>query len=128
MTGEAYRAYLNKVEKNFEKLVTDTQDKLDKSKSKGEDMYILNKFWTKLADKAIKKWDMEVFFGLFEDHFSNFPMPESVSKQFVNMLFDIEHVDVLFDLDINEGLDIEFTGTKKETIKYYDELFKEEDE
>lgn len=32
------------------------------------------------------------------------PMPESVSKQFVNMLFNIKHLDILRDLDIQQGL------------------------
>lgn len=127
MNAETYTYYVNKTKKDFKDLLDKTQNQLSKSKSKGEDFYILNIFWDKFCKKAVQKWtDTST---LFLDSGAMNPMPESVSKQFVTMLFDIKNINLLTDVDIYEGLESAeyYSGsTKKEIVKSYNDYFSKE--
>ena len=103
MTTDKYRYFIKKAKKDFSTLLKDTQDKLNVSKNAQTDYRILCKFWKTFSRKAISKWDDSS--TLFLDSGAFMPMPESVSKQFVNMIFNIKHLDVLTDLGIYEGFE-----------------------
>lgn len=121
MTQDKYEYYINKTKEDFPSIISKTQKELDNSKSKSEDLYILNIFWDKFSEKAINKWDDSS--TLFLDDKALQPMPESVSKQFVNMLFKVNNLDVLTDLDIYEGFEdyVDYDGfSKEEVINYYE--------
>lgn len=96
------KVYVDRARKDFPKLISQFQLKLDKTTSKAEDLAVLADFWHKFTNKASDRWNDTS--ELFLDDSSMSPMPESVSKQFVNMLFNIKHLDILRDLDIQQGL------------------------
>lgn len=103
MTQDKYIYFINKTHTDFSDLINKTQQKLDVSKDKIQDYNVLCRFWNVFSSKAIRKWDDSS--TLFLDSDAIMPMVESVSKQFVNMLFNIKHLDVLTDLGIYEGFE-----------------------
>ena len=120
MRVDRYEYFKNKIKTDFKDLVTSTQDKLNESKSKEEDFKILSEFWTTLLNKDT--WDIEEQEELFLDNNARQPMPESVLKQISNMIFEIHNLDVLHDLDIYDGFDLdtelkEAFNKKKEHLK-----------
>ena len=105
MQSNMYKKYIKKIQADYAELVKETKDELQNSESRGEDLYVLNKFWSNLSKKTIQDWTMDEYLNLFGDYSAMNPMPEGVSKQLVSMMFDIKHLNILFDLGINEGLD-----------------------
>lgn len=120
MYVDRYKYFKNKINTDFKDLVSSTQDKLSESKSKEEDFKILSEFWTTLLNKDT--WDGEEWEELFLDSSARQPMPESVLKQISNMIFEIHNLDVLNDLDIYDGFDLdvglkEAINRRKEHLK-----------
>ena len=137
MKLENYERYIKMAKDQYPELVDRTQKDLNESHSKAEDLYILNWFWGEFMSKAIDDhWD-NWNFELFTDDKAMMPMPESVAKQFVNMLFDIKNLDVLYDMDIYDGFndyeyykshpdcdaDDEFAVSKEQAIADYESYF-----
>lgn len=114
-----YEALVKEAKANMPDLLKKTQKKLDSSKSKAEDYYILSCFWSQFWPKAQETFPDELYLEMITDHNSMMPMPESVCKQLVNMLFDIKHIDLLYDLPISYGLDElnEMTAEEMEAVK-----------
>ena len=136
MTLDRYDYFVNKAKNDFPDMIKETQSKLDLSKSKGEDLYLLNWFWGLFMSKVAEKWNNSSI--LLCDDESMMPMPESVSKQFLNMLFKIKNINLLYDLGIYDGLyDYEYYAghpecviddeptSKEEIIHCYNENFAE---
>ena len=125
MQAKMYKDYMKKINVHYEELVNETKAELKVSKSKGEDLYILNKFWNNLSKLAIEDWQVDEYLNLFGDNSAMCPMPESVSKQLVSMMFDIKHLNILFDLGINEGLDDDidncYDKNKSKFVKVFNE-------
>ena len=103
MRRELYNECLAKAKKDYKELISKTEKDLDMSTSKGEDWYILNSFWGEFMPPAIGGYPSELFF----DDEAMMPMPESVHKQFVNMLFanHIKNIDVLYDVSVWDGFE-----------------------
>ena len=99
MTLEKYEFYTKRIKKDFAKEYKQAKLDLEKSKSKRKDYSILLKFFTNLCENC----DIDVYAEMLTDCNSFMPMPQSVSKQLATMLFDIKHLNPLFDMPIEEG-------------------------
>ena len=102
MTQENYILFINRTKKEMAELLDKTQEQLNKAKTKQRDYKILCNFWEKFCSKAVLWSDKDL---LFYDSGALQPMPESVHKQFINMLFNIKNLNVLVDLGIYESFD-----------------------
>lgn len=118
--------YVDKVKEELPDDVKETEEKLEASTSKAEDFAALSVFWNKVMDHAFDNWEDQDIHVLVDDSEAMMPMPESVHKQFVNVLFGdkIKNIDVLSDLDIFDDLlttgDVGLDDGEYE--KLYDEL------
>jgi len=120
MTIDKYNEFLERTKKDFPDLVKDTQAELKKSKSKSEDFAILSVFSSKLLDLGGEKWSDSSI--LFCDDEAMMPMPESVLKQFVSMLFKIKHLNPLYDLGIWTGFAYIQDYISEPTKKQYEQF------
>ena len=118
--------YVDKVKEELPDAVKETEEKLEASTSKAEDFASLSVFWNKVMDHAFDSWEDQDIHVLVDDAEAMMPMPESVHKQFVNLLFEdkIKNINVLYDLDIYDDLlttgDVGLDDGEYE--KLYDEL------
>lgn len=118
--------YVDKVKEELPDAVKEAEERLEASTSKAEDYASLSVFWNKVMDHSFDNWEDQDIHVLVDDAEAMMPMPESVHKQFVNLLFGdkIKNIDVLSDLDIYDDLlttgDVGLDDGEYE--KLYDEL------
>lgn len=134
MFAERYRYYVEKTKGLYPDLIEHYQNKFNKSSSKGEDFYLCCHFYSSFSETLFESEPYsntcKDYEELFTDGDAMFPMPQSVMKQFVNMLFDMKHLNILYDVPIEQGIDeIDVRKyDKDELIAQGNEYFSEEEE
>lgn len=104
MRIETYKKYVEMLKHDFAPVIKEAQEKLNKSNSKNKDKEILQDFWNVVTETIGCDWEaIENYEEMLNDSNAIMPMPESVSKQMSIAMFDIKHLNPLFDMPINEG-------------------------
>lgn len=113
MEVDKYDEYLAKTKELLSKEVHATEEALKTSSSKKDDYQILGSFWNTLY---VATRDDPSFNELYSDGLSMLPMPASVQKQFLSQLFAPKHLNLLWDLAIDEDVSVDFTPEQEKAL------------